>query len=225
MKNNKLISRISHCALLISAGAVLLSCSYNQVSGTMAGASLGGVFGSAIGGLIGGPRGADAGTAIGMLAGGAAGAAATAPREPNRGHNHQQSYDDVQYGSYRPDNHHYATPASPLKFLEVTKVRFMDENNNRSLDANERAWLEMEIHNRGNHTVCNVAPVVECDNKRVLLSPTAIVGSLAPGQGVRYRAAVVGKSNLRSGTATFKVSFGTGKDKVTAKTFRINTRR
>lgn len=225
MKNSKLIFQIRHCALLISAGAVLASCSYSQVSGTMAGASLGGVFGSAIGGLIGGPRGADAGAAIGMLAGGAAGAAATAPRESNRGHNYQQSYDDVQYGSYRPDNYRYSTPASPLEFLEVTKVRFMDENNNRCLDADEQAWLEMEIHNRGNHTVYNVAPVVECDNKRVLLSPTAIVGSLAPGQGVRYRAAVVGKSNLRDGITTFKVGFGTGKNKITAKTFQISTRR
>ena len=70
-----------------------------------------------------------------------------------------------------------------------------------------------------------VAPVVECDNKRVLLSPTAIVGSLASGQGVRYRTAVVGKSNLRDGSTTFEVSFGTGKNKVTAKTFRITTRR
>lgn len=225
MKKHNLFTHLRHCALLISASAVLASCSYNQLSGTMAGASLGGVFGSAIGGLMGGPRGADAGTAIGMLAGGAVGAAATAPRNPQRGHNDADGYDEIQYGAYQPESHRYATPASPLEFLEVTKVRFTDENNNRALDADEQAWLEMEIHNRGDHTIYNVAPVVECNNKRILLSPTAIVGSLASGQGVRYRTAVVGKSNLRSGTTTFTVSFGTGTSKVTAKTFRISTQR
>lgn len=225
MKRTTIVAKIHHCALLFSASAVLVSCSYSQVSGTMAGASLGGVFGSAIGGLIGGPRGADVGTAVGMLAGGAAGAAATAPKEPNRGHNDRNAYDDVQYGTYHSGNSRYSMPASPLEFLEVSKLRFTDENNNRALDAGEQAWLEMEIHNRGDHTIYNVAPVVECDNKRILLSPTAIVGSLPSGQGIRYRTAVVGKSNLRSGTTTFTVSFGTGKSKVTAKTFRINTRR
>lgn len=206
---------------------LLSGCGYREFGAVAAGASLGGVFGSSIGGLVGGPRGADAGRLVGMLAGGATGAAVAGSDErPAASASTGTRYDDVDYGyGDRADARPGAGAARQWDFIEVSRVRFTDSNGNRCLDAGEEAWLEMEIHNRGGETVTDVAPVIACDNKRILISPTAIIRSLRPGGGVRYRAAVVGRSNLRSGEATFTVSFGSGRGKVTAKTFRIRTGR
>jgi len=219
--------------MCVLALGLLSGCSYREFGAVATGASLGGVFGSSIGGLMGGFRGADAGRAIGMLAGGATGAAvANAGERSSAGGGRAASpdagygYDDIDYGlTERPASRYGARAARSWDFIEVSHLRFTDSNNNRCLDAGEEAWLEMEIHNRGHETMTDVAPVIACDNKRILISPTAIVRSLRPGGGVRYRAAVVGRGNLRDGEATFTVSFGSGRDKVTARTFRLRTAR
>lgn len=213
------------------AAALLLlasGCSTAHMTGALAGGSLGAVFGSSIGGLSGGPRGAYAGRAIGLVAGTAVGVAAadaaTRPRTPGREpapETRSESYDPVAYDAYPAP----APPAGPWGYVEVTGVSFADAGGNRVLNAGEHAYVSFEIYNRGDRTLHDVAPVLACDNRRIRISPTAIIGSLAPGRGVRYRAAVVAGGRLRPGEARFTVSFGTGKGRVVAKRFSLRTDR
>lgn len=209
--------------LLTAVLLVLSSCCSQQFGGVATGSSLGGMFGSSIGGLFGGPRGHDAGALIGMVAGGAIGAAATSPRTDGRD-DQRTDYNGVEYGSYAPPAHTGAAGRG-WQALQVSSVRFNDVNGNRCLDAGERARIVMDIYNGGEVTLYDIAPQITCSNKRVNISPTAVVSVLEPGQGFRYTAEVVGMHNLKSGQATFCVSFGSGKQKVTLKSFTIATSR
>jgi len=207
---------------LFSVVIMLSGCTSRQFVGVTTGSMVGGMFGSSIGGIFGGYRGSDVGNAIGMLAGGAIGAAVTSDR-PAR----TESYDGVEYGGYREDvrygNEAYA--GSDWGYLEVTGVRFSDANENHRLDAGERAFLTMEIYNRGDRPLRNIAPHISCDNRRVIISPPAIVSALEPGQGFRYQAEIIAPERIKNDTFTFSVAFGEGKRKVTAKSFRIRTAR
>lgn len=213
------------------AAALLLlasGCSTAHLTGAMAGGTLGAVFGSSIGGLSGGPRGAYAGRAIGLVAGAAVGTAAadaaTRPRTPEPSpapEARSESPDPVAYGSYPAP----PQPAGPWGYVEVTGVTFADAGGNHVLNAGEHTYVSFEIYNRGDRTLRDVAPVVACDNRRIRISPTAIIGSLPPGRGVRYRAAVVAGGRLRPGEARFTVSFGTGRGRVVAKRFSLRTAR
>lgn len=212
------------CVLAVT----LSSCSSSQFSGVVAGSSLGGLFGSSIGGLVGGPRGHDAGAVIGMVAGGMAGAAATAPRDNSssssssyRSSSSSYDSDDIDYSSYRSTRR--PATASRWDCLEVSNIRFSDSNDNRCLDAGERVSIVMDIYNRGSETLYDVAPQVTCDNRRIVISPTAIVSRLEADQGFRYTVEVIAPRNLRSGLATFSVAFGSGKNSHVVKTFRVRT--
>lgn len=209
--------------LLTAVLLVLSSCCSQQYSGITTGSSLGGMFGSSIGGLFGGPRGHDAGALIGMVAGGAMGAAATSPRTDGRDGN-RTNYNGVEYGNYAPSTHP-GNAGRGWQALQISSIRFNDLNNNRCLDAGERARIVMDIYNNGQTTLYDIAPQITCSNKRVNISPTAVVSVLEPGQGFRYTAEVVGLRNLKNGQATFCISFGNGKQKVTLKSFTIATSR
>lgn len=192
------------------------------------------MFGSSIGGLMGGPRGSDKGTLAGMVIGGVVGAAVTAPRNNKTDQSasttdyddvdvyNRRGGDDVQYGTY--NNPRYQSPAaatSDLEYIEVCNLHFLDSNNNQKLDREEDAFVVMDIYNRGDRTLYNVTPRITCDSKRVLISPAASIGSLAPGQGVRYKAAVKSTRRMNGGTLLFTIGFGSGKQAVTAKQFKI----
>lgn len=212
-------------AFLLSL-CLLTSCSYNQFGGVAAGSSLGALFGSSIGGLMGGPRGSDKGTLAGMVIGGAIGAAATAPRSQKS----STAVDDdvytspsngVRYGSYKGDNYSSPTAArSEVADLTVENIYFLDENNNHRLDQGEQAYIVFDIYNESNKTLYNIAPNVTCSSKRVVVSPAATVQSIAPGKGVRYKAAIRASRSITS-TLTFTISFGYGAQKVVAKTFTL----
>ncbi len=237
---------------LLSLSLLTSSCSsYNQINGVATGASLGGIFGSSVGGLMGGPRGADKGTIAGMIIGGAIGAAATSSKQKTRrpSHNDSQNQSDptfhgysrsndnddvysssssnnsngVEYGTYKTSGYDvpYADTAD-LQALEVTNLRFLDENNNRRIDTDEKAYLVFDIYNRGEKALYNVAPNITCNSKRVVISAATSVDCVQPGQGIRYKAAVVAVRKLSSSTPiTFTISFGQGKQQVVAKTFSL----
>ena len=206
--------------LLLATALVTTSCeSYEQFWGTATGAGIGGMFGSAIGGIMGGPRGSDAGAVIGMVTGAVVGAAATSPEVMDEPAHRPSSKGDVRYDN----DYAYSTPTSLYSYIEVQNVSYSDKNNNHRIDAGEVAYITMEIYNRSSETMYDVAPQVTCDNKRVLVSPTAIVSQLDSGKGVKYKAMVKGADNLRNGTAKFAVAFGSGSNRVVAKTFTLNT--
>lgn len=210
---------------------LLSSCSYRQFNAVATGSSVGGMLGSSIGGLAGGPRGYDTGTLAGMVIGGAIGAAVTAPKQ-NESDSRTSTADDVyeteevHYGTYRSPK--YTSPAATrvdLSELEICNVHFLDANNNARLDQDEEACIVMDIYNRGNRTLYNVTPAITCSSRRVSISPAATVNSLQPGQGIRYRASVKANRRLKEEAVLFYVNFGSGKQTVKAKTFKILTGR
>lgn len=214
-----------HLIGALALATVLSGCSYSQFSGVATGSSLGGMLGSSIGGIIGGPRGSDIGTLVGMFAGGAAGAAVTGNASSERGYD-QMVDAGGYYGEYKANKKKRAYAAtSPWSYLEVTNVRLVDPNRNQRLDPGEHVFLTMDIYNRSDNMMYDIAPVVTCDNRRVIISPTAKVSELASGQGFRYKAEVIAPSRLKTDRVTFTVSFGSKNQCVKAKSFSLLTNR
>ena len=218
-------------AFPLSVLLLFSSCSYRQFNAVATGGSVGGMLGSSIGGLVGGPRGHDTGILAGMVIGGAIGAAVTAPKQ-NETETRTSAVGDayqteeVHYGTYRSPR--YTSPSATrvdLSELEICNVHFLDGNNNARLDKDEEACIVMDIYNRGNRTLYNVTPNIMCSSRRVNISPAATVNSLQPGQGIRYRASVRTNRRLKDDAVLFYVNFGSGKQMVKAKTFKIQTGR
>ena len=220
-------------ALLLSVVSLATSCtSYNQFAAGATGAGLGGMFGSAIGGLSGGPRGADRGQLVGMVAGAVAGAAigGQLDEQANRstaaapGHAYDKEA-PVSYDTYTPRTYVESSSSAAYNDLEVVNVRYLDPAGHRFLSPGKEAFIEMDIYNRGTRILRGVAPVISCDNKRIRISPTAIISEILPGQGVRYRAAVRTGDKLKAGQVRFTVQVGGGSQPRTVKSFTLETRK
>ena len=214
--------------VLVLCAALLTGCqSSKQFQGLYMGSTLGGVFGSAIGGLMGGHRGSDAGAAMGMIIGGAAGAAATAPKDGKSSAGRSRVEDVDDYNRQSNGKRGSVQPGAPaeLSALEIENLRFIDANNDRSINAGERARLVFEIHNLGNTAAHNVAPVISISGtKHIIVSPTAIISTIGPGRSVRYTAELYGKPRLRHGMADFQIGFAYGNNYVyTVRTFQLAT--
>ena len=207
---------------MVAALMMLTSCqSMNQFYGTATGASLGGLFGSAIGGIADGRRGSDLGTVVGMAVGGIVGAAATAPQTDNGNYRSSDYYYEYGRDDYRQNNAY-----SPFANIEIEELRFIDENNNRALDANEHAKLVFIIRNTGRDYVYDIAPVITVSGtKAIYLSPTAIVKELGPGKAVRYECELVATKKLKNGTADFSIGFSDGDKLYTMRSFQLRTNR
>ena len=205
---------------LIASALLLSSCqSIGQFYGATTGASIGGMFGSAIGGIADGPRGSDRGTVVGMAVGGIIGAAATAPRTDDGNYRSSDYYYDYDRDDYRQNNAY-----SPYASIEIQELRFVDENNNGALEANEHARLVFIIRNTGRDYVYDIAPVITVSGtKEIYLSPTAIVKELGPGKAVRYQSEVVATKKLKNGVADFSIAFSDGDKLYTLRSFQLRT--
>lgn len=191
----------------------------NQFYGAATGASLGGLFGSAIGGMADGPRGHDMGTVVGMAIGGIIGAAATAPKTDDGNYRSSDYYYDYGTDDYRENNYY-----SPFANIEIEELRFVDENNNRALDAGEHARLVFIIRNMGRDYVYDIAPVITVSGtKEIYLSPTAIVKELGPGKAVRYQSEIVATKKLKNGNADFSIGLSDGDKLYTLRSFQMCT--
>ena len=207
---------------LVATALLLSSCqSMGQFYGAATGASLGGVFGSAIGGIADGPRGHDLGTVVGMAVGGMIGAAASAPKTDDGNYRSSDYYYEYGTDDYRQNNGY-----SPYASLDIEEMRFVDENNNRALDAEEHARLVFIIRNTGRDYVYDIAPVITVSGtKEIYLSPTAIIKELAPGKAVRYQSEVIATRKLKNGNADFSIGFSDGDKLYTATSFQLRTRK
>ena len=193
----------------------------NQFYGTATGASLGGMFGSAIGGMADGPRGSDLGTVVGMAVGGIIGAAATAPKTDDGNYRSSDYYYEYGMDDYRQNNAY-----SPYASIDIEEMRFVDENNNRALDAGEHAKLVFIIRNTGRDYAYDIAPVITVSGtKQIYLSPTAIVKELAPGKAVRYQSEIIATNKLKNGSADFSIGFSDGDKIYTLRSFQLRTNR
>ena len=207
----------------LTATALLLSScqTMTQFYGATTGASIGGMFGSAIGGVVDGPRGSDLGTVAGMAIGGIIGAAATAPKTDDGNYRSSDYYYEYGVDDYRQNNSY-----SPYVNIEIENLRFVDENNSNTLDAEEHAKLVFIIRNTGRDYVYDIAPVITVSGtKEIYLSPTAIVKELAPGKAVRYQSEVIATRKLKNGTADFSIGLSDGDKLYTLRSFQLRTRK
>ena len=194
--------------------------SMSQFYGVTTGASIGGMFGSAIGGIADGPRGSDLGTVVGMAVGGMIGAAATAPKTDDGNYRSSDYYYEYGDDDYRQNNSY-----SPYASIEIADLRFVDENDSKTLDAEEHARLVFIIRNTGRDYVYDIAPVITVTGtKEIYLSPTAIVKELAPGKAVRYHSEVIATRKLKNGTADFSIGLSDGDKLYTLRSFQLRTR-
>jgi hypothetical protein len=209
-------------ATLVATTLLMSSCqSVGQFYGAATGASIGGMFGSAIGGITDGPRGSDLGTVVGMAVGGIIGAAATAPKTDDGNYRSSDYYYDYDRDDYRQNNAY-----SPYANLEIADMRFVDDNNNRAIDAGEHAKLVFIIRNTGRDYVYDIAPVITVSGtKQIYLSPTAIVKELGPGKAVRYQAEMIATNKLKNGTADFSIGFSDGDQIYTMRSFQLRINR
>ena len=186
--------------LLLLCFPIMISCYTTRMQGSpaavSAGASIGGMLGSIVGDRAGGYTGSQFGALLGTVAGAAIGNAVTTPRKEKV----EQEYE--YHSSNTPTDSYYAPSG-----LRVTNIRFIDENRNQAIDANEKCKLIFDIVNDGEVAAYNVTPVVEeiSGMKHLLISPSAQISYMPVGNQIRYTAVIQGEKRLKTGEATFRV--------------------
>ena len=181
------------CLLVVAVS--LTSCYTTSMQGSpaavSAGSSIGGVLGSIVGDRAGGYHGSQFGALVGTVAGAAIGNAVTTPRKER-----------IVVEEKQPTEPYYAPSG-----LRITNIRFIDDNRNHTIDADENCKLVFDIVNEGDVSAYNVTPVVEevTDMKHIAISPSALISYLPQGDRVRYTATIAGGKRLKSGEAVFRV--------------------
>lgn len=112
--------------------------------------------------------------------------------------------------------------------IQITNPRFIDANRDGFLNRGEDAKVTFEIYNRGEQPIYNVIPsVIETTgNRHISITPSIIVESIAPGQGVVYTAFVKADRKLGDGNAKFALAVLQGKKSISKVTeFNIQTKK
>lgn len=93
------------------------------------------------------------------------------------------------------------------KPLEVRNARFVDDNQDRSINPGELSKVIFEVYNKSSEPVYDVQPMVveTTGNKRIHISNTIHVEKILPGKGVRYTAMVKADKRLKNGSVAFQV--------------------
>lgn len=181
--------------LALAFTMTMTSCYTTSMSGSpaavAAGSSIGGVLGSIVGDRAGGWQGSQFGALVGTVAGAAIGNAVTTPRQ-----------EKVVVEESRPAEPYYAPSG-----LRITNIRFVNDNRNHTIDAEENCKLVFDIVNEGDVSVYNIAPIIEevSGMKHITISPSAMISYLPEGDRVRYTATIAGGKRLKTGEAIFRV--------------------
>ena len=112
--------------------------------------------------------------------------------------------------------------------LQISNIRFIDNNGDGILQAGETAKITFEIRNRSRHNIRDVRPMVveTTDNRYVMVSPGIEVESIAPGSGIKYTASVMATKRLKAGELLFQLSTLFGNDRQSeVKELRVTTQR
>lgn len=186
--------------------SLLTACSPYGMQGNpaavQAGAAIGGVLGAIVGDRAGGYNGSQFGALLGTVAGAAVGNAVTTPREET--YPADEYYVETSPSSSRYEN----TPSyAPLSGLRIVNLRFIDDNRNHVIDAEEDSKLVFDLVNDGDVPAYNVTPVIEEMNgmKHLLISPSAQIAYMPAGNQIRYTATIRGGRKLKTGQAQFCV--------------------
>ena len=185
--------------LLLTVVLTLSSCYTTSMQGSpaavSAGASIGGVLGSIVGDRAGGWQGSQFGALVGTVAGAAIGNAVTTPRQ-------ERVVVEESYPERTPSESYYAPSG-----LRITNIRFIDDNRNHTIDADENCKLVFDIVNEGDVSAYNITPVIQemSGLKHLAVSPSAQISYLPQGDRVRYTATIIGGKRLKTGEAKFRV--------------------
>lgn len=185
--------------LLITIVVTFSSCYTVSMSGSPAavytGASIGGVLGSIVGERAGGWNGSQFGALVGTVAGAAVGNAVTTPRQEEAGVRGHTPVQEQVESYYAPSG------------LRVMNIRFIDDNRNHTIDAEETCKLVFDIANEGDVSAYNITPIIEelSGMKHLVISPSAQISYLPQGDRVRYTATIAGGKRLKAGEALFRV--------------------
>lgn len=188
---------------LLSLSLVLSSCFTAGggigLSGTATGAMIGGTLGSIVGQNVNPAYGSQLGGLIGTIAGAAVGS--------------QMSKQSSGYGNIfgnnlsAGDTNAATFAATNASGIEITNFRFLDENQNGTIDANESCKVSFEIINNSGRAITNLTPVMEMTSKTkgLNLAKTTPIASLPAHSKLTYSVPLKGTSKLRNGTASFRV--------------------
>lgn len=121
-----------------------------------------------------------------------------------------------------------AEPYSFASNIEIENARFVDDNQDGMLSANEIGKVIFEIYNRGQQTIYDVQPSVieSTGNRHIYISPSIHVESIAPGKGIRYTAVIKADKKLKNGTSKFALTVLQGNKSISKVTeFDIQTQK
>ena len=92
--------------------------------------------------------------------------------------------------------------------FELKNVRFTDANGDGVLQRSEVGKISFEIKNVTSQMQYDLIPsVVErTGNSHILISPSAHIENILPGQTLRYTAMVVADGSLKDGKAAFEIT-------------------
>jgi hypothetical protein len=92
--------------------------------------------------------------------------------------------------------------------LEIRNARFIDDNEDGTIQRGELCKIIFEVYNVGKQSVTDVVPTVleTTGNKHIYISPNMHVERIDPGKGIRYTAIITSDNGLRNGTVRFCVS-------------------
>lgn len=91
--------------------------------------------------------------------------------------------------------------------ITIQNARFINDMGDMHIGRGEVVQIVFEVRNTTSNTVYNVVPTVQetTGNKRLFISPSTTIESLAPHSAIRYTAYVSAQTNLKTGTAHFSV--------------------
>ena len=92
--------------------------------------------------------------------------------------------------------------------LEIRNARLLDSDASGAIERGEECKVVFEVFNVGNEPVHNVWPTVSnaSGTKNIFISPGVGVEMIAPGQGIRYTAAIKGGPRLGDGAVVICVA-------------------
>lgn len=191
--------------MILLSATLFASCSPYGMQGNpaavQAGAAIGGVLGAIIGDRAGGYNGSQFGALMGTVAGAAVGNAVTTPK--------QEAYEGEEgyVVETRPGSDGRGVYAPPPSGVRVENLRFIDDNRNHVIDAEEDSKLVFDVVNEGELPAYNVTPVIEEVNglKHLLVSPAQQIAYMPPGEKIRYTATIRGGRKLKTSEASFRV--------------------
>lgn len=100
--------------------------------------------------------------------------------------------------------------------LDIRNARFEGSSGRNVLSRNESGKIIFEIKNVSTRRLTDVVPTVieTTGNKRLMISPSIRIESIAPGQTIRYTAMVQATGSLKDGNVNFEISATHGNVKV-----------